>query len=251
LLPFNIAYGLQFRDWYHNRVDPFMNDVKAGLPAEELAYEGYFGTPDPLLYLHDDHIGVFAHLQENAPIGPGREIDGLTTGGQGWFTLGGRASSGVLQSSGSGRVLRWTFDTGEGAVAVLGHSFPVPQDWRGAGAIALTVEGQGSGRIVDVRLAATTGSGRVDRYDTTFVDDRPGTHTLAIPWDGFAHVAGDGHFDPQGPVPMQHVVALMFGVSGPPQGSLTIQRIALEAGHGPLSWPSWSASNRRSLPPWR
>jgi hypothetical protein len=111
--------------------------------------------------------------------------------------------------------------------------------------------GQASGRTVDIRLATASGSAGIDRYDSTFVDDQIGTRTVAIPWDGFAHVSRDGHFDPQGPVPLQHVVSLTFGVMGPPQGSLVIQRIALDPGHRPLSWPSWSASDRRSLPPWR
>jgi hypothetical protein len=250
LLPLNVAFGFQFRDWYHARVDPFANDVAAGVPVSQLTYF----DPTTLVYLHQARLGVFTHLQEHGLIGPGQEIDGFDVGGGGWYTLGGASSTGVLEASGTSgaqKVLRWDYNAADGTVPVLGRAFPAPQDWRGAGAIAFTVVGQATGRTVDVRLATSSRSGGVDRYDSSFVDDQVGTRTVAIPWDGFAHATSDGHFDPQGPVPLQHVVAVAFGVVGPAQGRLVIQRVALEPGHPALSWPSWSASTRRSLPPWR
>ena len=123
-------------------------------------------------------------------------------------------------------------------------------DWRGAGAIAFTVVGQSSGRTVGVRLATTSASGGVDRFDSTFVDDQPGSRTIAIPWDAFEHVNTRGAFDGRGPISLVHVVAMVFGVRGAGPGSLVIQQIALEPGQQ-WGWPRGSAVDRRSLPPWR
>ncbi|HEY2215695.1 MAG TPA: CIA30 family protein, partial [Acidimicrobiales bacterium] len=249
LLPLNVIYGFQFRDWYHRLVDGFANDITAGVPVDALAYYGSIDADrssmaTSLRYLRQAHIGVFGQLREVAVPGLGREIDGLDAGGGGWYTLGGGSSVGVLEGSAASRVLRWDYDVIGAMPTVLGRSFLTPQDWSRTGAIALTVVGQASGRTVDVRLATSTGSVGVDRYDSTFTDDRAGSRTVVIPWDGFQHVNSRGHFDLLGPMPLEHVAAVAFGVAGPGRGALVIQRVALEPGHGQRGWPLSSASNQ-------
>jgi hypothetical protein len=83
------------------------------------------------------------------------------------------------------------------------------------------------------------------------VDDQIGSRTIAIPWDKFEHVSATRTYDPQGSMPLRHIVAVALGVKGAGSGSLVIDRIALEP--APKEWGSpWSSSvGRRSLPPWR
>jgi hypothetical protein len=250
ILPINIYYGFQFRDWYHGFVDPFANEIKAGTPVDELSYHGATGAwKNALLDLRQAGIGVFSRVQDRGVIAPGRRVDGLDGGGQGWFTVGGASSAGLLEGVPAQQVLQWNYDT-QGSVPVLGRSFPAGEDWRATRSIDFTVTGEGSGRTVDIRVATASGSGGVDRYDATFDDDRLGTRTIAIPWDAFRHVNMKGELDSKGPIPLQHVVAVSFGAVGAGHGSLVIQRITLEPGHQ-WGWPWSSAAGRRSLPPWR
>jgi hypothetical protein len=250
LLPINIHFGFQYRDWYHGFVDPFANEVKAGVPVDELTYHGATGAwKTGLLDLRQAGIGVFSRLQDRGGIPPGRRVDDLANGAQGWSTLGGASSVGALEGSGAQRALHWDYDN-NGTVPVLGRSFPTPEDWRGTGAIAFTLIGEGSGRTVDVRLATASGSAGIDRFDATFDDDQVGTRTIAIPWDAFRHVNAKGELDSAGPISLEHLAAIAFGVDGAGHGSLVIQQIALEPGH-PWGWPWSSAVGRHSLPPWR
>jgi hypothetical protein len=257
LLPLNVIFGFQFRDWYHRLVDPFASEVKAGVPLDELTYYSAIAADIPnmsavMVELHQAHIGVFSQPQERGTPPPGQEVDGLDSGGSGWYTLGGAASRAVLEVSGTRQVLRWDYDSGGVTVPVLGRSFATPQDWRGTGALALTVVGQGSGRTVDVRVATSSGSTSVDRYDSTFVDDQAGIRTVVIPWEKFQHVTSKGEFDLQGPLPRGRIAAVAVGVTGPGQGSLMIQRMALEPAHSELAWQTLARMTmRESLPPWR
>jgi hypothetical protein len=257
VLPLNVAFGLQYRDWYHQRYDTFASYVKKGVPASQLAYYGEISAGNPylltnLLRLHQAHIGVFSQLRvdEGNP-SPGLRIDGFDSGGAGWSALGGPESTGALVQSGGQTVLRWSFDSSGGAARILGRSFPTPQDWRGMGAIAITMQGQGSGRPLNLRVVTMSGAAQIDRFDTTFVDNQTGSHTVVIPWNGFLHVNSEGGFDLQGPMPLQRVVAVVFGASGQGRGSLVIERVALEPGDGQLGWPLSSQVSRSSLPPWR
>jgi hypothetical protein len=257
LLPLNVIFGFQFRDWYHRLVDPFAAEVKTGVPLDELTYYGVIAADIPtmsdvMVQMHQAGIGVFSKLQERGTPGAGLEIDGLGSGANGWYTLGGASSEGVVQDSGAQTVLRWDYDPGANTVPVLGRSFATPQDWRGAGAIAITLVGQGDGRVIDVRIATASGSGGVDRYDASFVDDQPGSRTVVIPWEKFQHVDTKGEFDLQGPLPRGRVVAVALGATGPARGSLVIQRMALEPGHSEIAWETLARmTTRESLPPWR
>jgi hypothetical protein len=250
LLPLNIHLGFQYRDWYHGFVDPFASEIKAGVPVDELNYHGATGAwKAGLLDLHDAGIGVFSRIQEHGVIPPGRRVDDLDNGGQGWSTLGGISSVGTLEGSGSNTVLRWDYDS-NGTVPVLGRSFPAPEDWRGTGAIAFTFTGDDSRRTVDIRVVTASVSGGVDRHDATFDDDQVGARVIAIPWDAFRHVNRKGELDGGGPISLGHVVGMAFGVSGAGRGNLVIQQVALEPGQQ-WGWPWSSAVGRRSLPPWR
>jgi hypothetical protein len=250
LLPINIHFGFQYRDWYHGFVDPFANEIKAGVPVDELSYHGATGAwKEALLDLRQAGIGVFSRVQDRGAIPAGRRVDGLANGTRGWSTLGGVSSAGLLEGSGLQTVLRWNYDN-NGTVPVLGRSCPTPEDWRGTRAVVITLVGEGSGRTVDVRLATASGSGGVDRHDATFADDQVGTRVIAIPWDAFQHVDARGELDGGGPVSLEHVAAMAFGVSGGGRGSLVMQQIALEPGQR-WGWPWSSAAGRRSLPPWR
>jgi hypothetical protein len=102
-----------------------------------------------------------------------------------------------------------------------------------------------------VRLVSESRTGSIVSYDAPFVDYPAGTHTIVIPWSGFGHVTPGGDFDLQDPVPLQKVVAVVFAISGEGEGSVVIQRVALQPGHGQLGWPFDSAVSRRSLPPWK
>jgi hypothetical protein len=165
--------------------------------------------------------------------------------------VGGASSLGVLEGFGAQTSLQWSYDTGGGSVPVLGRSFPTPQDWRGAGAIAFTIVGQASGRTVDIRVVTASASGGLDRWDATFVDDQLGARTVVISWDNLAHVSSRGDFDLQGPMPLARVAAVAMGVTGRGRGSLVIQSVVLEPGDSRLIFSPWPEKTRRSLPPWR
>ena len=110
----------QYRDWYHGFVDPFANEIRAGVPVDELNYHGPTGAwKEALLDLRQARIGVFSHVQDPGVIPPGRRIDDLENGAQGWSTLDGASSVGVLEGVGGQRVLHWDYDNG-GTVPVLG-----------------------------------------------------------------------------------------------------------------------------------
>jgi len=222
----------------HRTTDPVLNDVVAA-----------WAWKAALIDLRQARIGVFSRVQDHGVIPPGRRVDGLENGAQGWSTIGGVSSVGVLQGSGAQRVLHWGYDN-NGTVPVLGRSFPTTEDWRGTGAIALTLTGEGSGRTVGIRLATASSSGGVDRHDATFDDNQVGTRVIAIPWDAFEHVNARGELDGGGPISLGHVVAMAFGVGGAGHGNLVMQQITLEPGQQ-WGWPRGSAVDRRSLPPWR
>ena len=262
LLPLNVLFGLQFRDWYHNLVDPFADAVKAGTPAERLPYYLSIGPPDwgtSIVDLHQARVGVFRQLNmAGGPLpAPGRTVDGLDAGGQGWSTLGGPASMGALGQQGGQTVLRWDYHAEAGTVPVLGRSFSPAQNWEGSGAIAITLGGEPTGQVVYVRVAMSQEGQGIQYWESNFADVSPGTtavpggRILTIPWSGFLHVDSSDHIDLKGPIPLGHVVAIVFGVKGPGQGSLTIERVALEPGSSRWGWPWHPALTRHSLPPWR
>lgn len=255
LVPLNILFGLQYRDWYHRVVDTFAQDVKAGKPVGELGYDWLFGASPAasLVYLHQAHLGVFGRLRlapyASPPAGP--RVDGFDTEAKGWATMGGPSSTAALRQSGAQLQLQWNYNVGTGTVPVLGRSLPAPEDWRGNSAIAITVAGQGTGRYVTVRIVARSDRKALVEYDTSFTDYRTGLYTVVIPWDGFRHVNSRGELDLEGPVPERNIVSLLFTVSGAPgPGTLVIKRLGLVPGHGELIWPYSSAAGRRSLPPW-
>jgi hypothetical protein len=256
LLPLNTIFGLQFRSWYRTLVDSFANDVKAGMSLSTLAYDTDIDVTAPsLLYLHQAHIGVFSQLrvEHGAPLPAGRPIDGFDGGGAGWYTIGGSASEAATEQSNGHLVLRWDYTASAGVVPILGRSFATPQSWRGAEALAITFQGEPSGRLVFVRVAATSGKTGVARYEASFVDSGTGAQTVVIPWDGFSYLNPRGEISGVflTPMPPPHIIAVVFGVTGQGSGSLVIDKVALVPGHPQLIWPWDSSSSRRSLPPWR
>jgi hypothetical protein len=256
LIPLNTNFGLQYRDWYHYRVDNFAADVKAGMPLDQLndfrpiaaeSNEMWFS----MLYLQSRRIGVFRYLQvqdrRRLVMTP---IDGFATE-SGWQTIGGPASAATFQGEGADVALRWEYDATAQASAVVGRAFAGLQDWRGSGAIAITLTGQGSGRRIRVRVAVQTPSGSTDRYDGMIVDDTAATRTVVIPWNGVGHSDASGKYDWQGPMPLDRIESFVFIVTDPGRGQLVVHRVSLVPGHGQLGWPFHPAANRRSLPPWR
>jgi hypothetical protein len=254
LLPLNVILGLQYRDWYHQLVDPYANEIKAGVLLSELAWygqvSGYVHDVPDIVALHQARIGVFADLQVHGVTPPSTRIDGLDSDGQGWSTIGGPSSVALVEGSGAQKLLRWNYDVQGTSIPVLGRSFAAPQDWRGAGAMSITVVGQASGRTVDVRIATASLSGAIDRWDATFSDDVAGSRTVVLPLDNFAHVNSRGSYDLLGPLPRERVVAVILGVGGDGRGTLAIQRLGLEPADRKLVFRSWPETTRHSLPPW-
>jgi hypothetical protein len=254
LLPLNVILGLQYRNWYQQLVDPYADEIKAGVPLSQLAYygqvSGYVHDVPDILALHRARVGVFADLQVHGVTPPAPRIDGLDSAGQGWSTIGGPSSMALVEGSGSQEVLRWNYDVQGTSIPVLGRSFTSPQDWRGAGALSLTVVGQASGRTVDVRVVTASQSGTIDRWDATFGDDVAASRTVVLPLDNFAHVNSHGAYDLLGPLPRERVVAVILGVAGDGRGTLAIQRVGLEPADRTLVFRSWPETTRHSLPPW-
>lgn len=257
LLPLDTIFGLQFRSWYRTLVDSFTNDVRAGVPLSTLSYDADTGpglNAWTLLYLHQARIGAFKQLRvdHGAPPPPGRRIDGFEEVNGGWYTIGGSTSQAAMEQVNGHTVLRWDYTVSGTGVPLLGRSFPTPQDWRGTEALAITFQGDATGRVIYVRVAAASGRTTVERYEAPFVDSQKGTQTVVIPWDGFGYLNAQGEDEllPQA-MPPPRIIALVFGVTGQGSGSLVIDKVALEPGHPELDWPYGSASVRRSLPPWR
>jgi hypothetical protein len=261
VLPLNIVFGLQYRDWYQGLADPFIAALKAGKPVGQLANYLAIGPPDwyaSMIYLHQANVGLFRQLDVGAgsPPPPGRRVDGLDTGGQGWSSLGGGASVGALRHENGQTVLHWDYQAEPGKVPVLGRSFSPAQDWTASGAIAITLGGEPTGQMVYVRVAMSVGADGVQYWQNHFTDVPgttaiPGGRIVVIPWSGFLHVDPSDHIDLKGPILLGHVVAIVFGVPGQGQGSMTIERVALEPGSSQWGWPWHPAATRHSLPPWR
>jgi hypothetical protein len=255
LIPLNTDFGLQYRDWYHHRVDTFAADLKAGMPMDQLDYDRALAADSKemwfsMLYLQNRRIGIFRYLR----VQDGRRlamtpVDGFATE-SGWQTIGGPASAATFQGGPTDVGLRWEYDATARASAAVGRSFAGLQDWRGSGAIAITLTGQGSGRRIRVRVAVETPSGGTDRYDGMILDDRATTRTVVIPWDGFGHADAAGTYDWHGPMPLDRIQSFVFIVTDPGRGQLVVHRVALLPGHGQFGWPFHPAANRRSLPPW-
>ena len=110
--------------------------------------------------------------------------------------------------------------------------------------------GHDSNQRVRIRLVMALPGGGIDRYDSLFIDTVAGTRTIVIPWNGFGHVNTAGIFDWQGPMPLGAVSSVSFVVTDPGAGSLSIDRVSLQPGHGQVGWPFHPAAQRRSLPPW-
>ena len=261
VLPLNIVFGLQYRDWYQGLADPFINAVKAGKPVGQLANYLSIGPPDwfaSMIYLHQANVGVFRHLEVGggSPPAPGRSVDGLDTGGQGWSTSGSGVSVGALAQQGGQTVLHWDYQAEHGNVPVLGRAFSPAQNWEASGAISITLSGEPTGKMVYVRVAMSAGADGVQYWQSHFADVPgataiPGGRIVVIPWSGFLHVDPSDHVDLKGPIPLGHVVAIVFGVPGQGQGSMTIERVAVEPGSSRWGWPWHPAATRHSLPPWR
>ena len=258
VLPLDVVYGLQFRDWYHAEVDPFVHDIAVGVPRTELGryratYEGldmWQGMSD----LREASVGIFSRLRtdDSVPPPPGRRVDGLDAGGSGWSTVGGPVSAGTLEQQSGQTVLRWDYGAAVGTVPMLVRRFPTPESFSGD-ALTISFVGQGSGRVVHLRLAFPSGADRLDYLETDFVDSLPGTRTIVLPLATFVHVSPSGQLDYQTsltPRTLQTGVAIVFGITDPGRGSLVIQRLSVGAGYPDLIPPAWPELSRHSLPPW-
>lgn len=258
LYPLNAVFGLQFRDWYHQRVDAFAGDVAAGVPLEELTYYRPIAADIDemrlgLWILHKRAVGVFGRLNETGPgIAPVRPIDGFDTPGApapGWVTVGDTSTATLEGPDGEQRV-SWAYEVTE-TWAAIGRSFDQPQDWRGMGAIAFDITSEATGKLIRVRLGLAGPDGLVDRYDSAFLDDKAGGRSIVIPWNGFGHVSAAGVYDLQGPLPIDRIVSVSFIATEPGRGALGFDRISLVPGHPQIGWPFHPSAARRSLPPWR
>jgi hypothetical protein len=256
LLPLNTVYGAQWKDWYQDRVDTFHDDVKTGVPlAELIRYRPLGWDPEEMWmgmqYLRARHVGVFEHLRLVPPARRGWAIDGFASGGAGWETLRGDASRARLVKRGRHREMRWEYDATSRQPAVLGRQFDRPADWRGSGALAFTVVGQGTQRRVRVRVAAQTPHDGLQRFDTWFTDTTTAQKTIVLPWNGFGRANARGVFVDvlKGPLPLTGIRSVTFIIGDTGPGVLRIRRLALTAGHPQLGWPLHAATERRSLPP--
>ncbi len=258
LLPVNIVYGNQWKNWYQQRVDTFAADVEAGVPVAELIrYRPLGWEPGEmwlgLQYMRLQKIGVFRDVRLVPPRVRAWQIDEFARGGAGWATIRGPGSRARLVHWGGQAQLRWNYDTTSKAAAVVGRAFARPADWRGAGAMAVTVGGQGSGKRIRIRVTMDGPRGDPLRFDTWFSDATATTRTVIMPWNGFGRVNARGEFIDvlKGAMPLTGIRSVSFIVSDPGPGHLTIKRVALTPGHPQLGWPLHPAVDRRSLPPWR
>lgn len=258
LLPVNIKYGLQWRDWYHQRMDAFTADVRSGVSIGQLdhyrpiAFDP-FEMWQSMLYLKADKVGVFAQLQLSPRPVLAQRIDGFDTGGGGWQTISDGASQARLTSVQGQPAMQWRYNATSVAPAVLGRVFARPVDWRGAGAIAFKLDGRGSGHRIRVRVAERTSAGTLELYDTWFFDVSSDTQTVVMPWNGFGRVDARGDFVNvlKGPMPLTNIQSVSFLITDPGPGSLVIRQVSLTPGHSQLGWPLHPAATRRSLGPWR
>jgi len=256
LYPLNAQFGMQFRDWYHHRVDTFAGDVVLGVPVEQLNYYRPIAAEPAemrlgMWILHDRRVGSFAQLNETGE-GPAsvRRVDGLDSEASGWVTVGGGASGSLTASADQLSRLTWDYQVTT-TWAAVGLTFSGMQDWRGMGAISLSMDGQGTGHAIRVRLGISQPNGAIDRYDSMFIDDQIGPRSIVIPWNGFGHVDVPGVYDLKGPLPLDRVVSLAFIAMEPGEGRVTFERISLVPGHDQLGWPLHPSADRVSLPPWR
>lgn len=257
LIPLNTVYGVQWKDWYHGRVDTFARDIKAGVPLAQLEYyrplaRDAYEMRMAMLYLRAYGIGVFSQLRLIPLPVAGWKIDGFDRGGAGWETVGGPRSRGRMVSRNGRPALHWDYHTTSRRVAALGIAFPAPADWRGAGGMAFTIAGQGSLRNIRVRVTAGRPGGGLERYDTAFVDTTVHTRTVVIPWNGFGRASVRGGYSRfvKRAMPLTNIRSVTFIANEPGRGFLTLEQVALIPGHGQLGWPFHSAAERRSLPPW-
>ena len=260
LLPINVVYGAQWKDWYHGRVDTFAADVERGMPLSQLMrFRPIAHDPQQMWagmqYMRAHRIGVFAKLRlVPAPV-KAWPIDGFESRASGWQTLRGPESKARLVRWGGGRPrLRWDYNATDRAPAVLGRRFEPPADWRGAGGFAVTLAGQGSRRNVRIRITLDDPEGRgLLRYDTWFTDASARTQTLVVPWNGFGRANARGVFVDRLKVgmPLTNIRSFSFIIGDKGPGYLTIKRVALTPGHPQIGWQLHSAAQRRSLPPWR
>lgn len=259
VMPLNVAYGMQYRDWYHQRVDTFAADIRAGIPLGQLAsYRPIAVDRDEMslsMYLlRQGGIGPFTDLlDENAVAGERTRVDGFDTDPDGWVVSGDvgqqpPASTASLEISDDGTSLRWDYHVTQ-TWAVLARAFDTPQDWRGTGALEVTFRGQATGVVIRVRLAMTT-DGEPDRYDSLIIDDQVGTRTVVLPWNAFGHVDENNLWDSEGPMPLDRVGAVVFIATRPGTGQVVVERLAVRPGHGQLGWPLHPSAARRSWAPW-
>ena len=257
LLPLNTIYGAEWKDWYHERVDTFAADVEDGIPLAQLIRYRPLGQDAAemgrgLVYMRQHDIGIFDRVRLIPPPVRAWAIDGFASGGAGWETLRGRESRARLVTRKGHREMRWEYAATSSAPAVLGRHFDEPADWRGAGALAFTITGQGSQRRVRVRLTVDAPAGGVERFDTWFTDTTADTKTLVVPWNGFGRANVRGEFVEvlKGPLPLTGVRSVTFIIGDTGPGVLRLKRLALTPGHPQLGWPLHSAAERPSLPPW-
>jgi hypothetical protein len=239
-------------------VDPFVHAVAAGVPRAELGwYRSNFEGQDMwkgMTDLRKARIGIFSQLRvdDSVPLPPGQRLDGLDTGGSGWSTAGGPVSAGILEQRGGQQSLRWDYGTAAGSVPMLVRWFPAPENLSGGGSLAISFEGQGSGRVVYVRLVAASGSQGLDYWESSFVDSQAGSRTIVLPWHTFSHVNPNGQIDFQTSLAprLQRVDGIAFGITERGRGSLVLRQVALATGYPELIPPAWPEVYRHSLPPW-
>jgi hypothetical protein len=202
-------------------------------------------------YLRAREVGVFAHVRLVPPPRRAWAIDGFASGGAGWETLRGGESRARLVTVGGQREMRWQYAATSRAPAVLGRRFDQPADWRGSGALAFTVRGQGSQRRVRVRITLQAAQDGLERFDTWFTDTTARTKTVVMPWNGFGRANARGKFVDvlKGPLPLTGIRSVTFIVGDTGPGVMHIKRVALTRGHPQLGWPLHAATQRRSLPP--
>jgi len=241
---------------YQQRVDTFEADVATGVPlAQLIRYRPLGWDPEEMWvgtqYLRVREVGVFTRLRLVPPPVKGWSIDGFAGGGAGWETLRGTESQPRLVTRDGQREMRWEYEATSRAPAVLGRRFDRPANWRGAGALAFTVAGQGTQRRVRVRITLQTPEGAPERFDTWFTDTTSDTRTVVMPWNGFGRADARGVFVDvlKGPLPLTGIRSVTFIIGDRGPGVLRIKRLALTPGHAQLGWPLHSAVQRSSLPP--
>lgn len=202
-------------------------------------------------------MGVFSQLKADWSVPPsqGTRLDGLSSGGGGWSTVGGPVSAGKLEQNRGQTVVCWDYRVSTHSVPMLIRWFSEPENWLQGQTLAVTFDGQGSLRVIHLRLVSALIGGGLRYWETEFVDSYRGTRTVILPWIDFMYVRPNGQFDENlslasYPPGLQQVLGVVFGVTGHGRGDLMIERLSLGAGHPELSPPSWPELSRHSLPPW-